>query len=64
MFVEVDDPRLGKHVQPGFPIKFSDLETDISLHSPAIGEYNEEVYGKYLGLTSDEVKELRKKGVI
>ena len=64
MFVEVDDPRLGKHVQPGFPIKFSDLEADISVHAPAIGEYNEEVYGKFLDLTPDEVEELRKKGVI
>ena len=64
MFVEVNDPKLGKNVQPGFPIKFSDLETDITWHAPTIGEYNNEVYGEFLDLSSEEIEELKKEGVI
>jgi crotonobetainyl-CoA:carnitine CoA-transferase CaiB-like acyl-CoA transferase len=64
MFVEVDDPKIGKHIQPGFPIKFSKLETDISKPAPTLGEYNEEIYEKIVGLKPEEIKDLRKNGVI
>lgn len=64
MFVEVNDPNLGKHLQPGFPIKFSELDTDISGHAPRIGEYNNEVYREFLDLSTEEIEELKKEGVI
>lgn len=64
MFVEVEDAKLGAHVQPGFPIKFSGLETDISIHAPAIGEHNNAVYGELLDLSLKEIEKLRKEGVI
>ena len=64
MFVEVDDPRVGKHVQPGFPLRFGGEEMDVSGPSTGLGEFNVEVYGELLGLSEDDVDELRREGVV
>lgn len=64
MFVKVDHPKMGEIVQPGFPIKFSETEGDITAPSPLLGEHNVEVYTSVLGLSEEKVEELRKKGII
>ena len=64
MFVKVNHPKMGEMVQPGFPIKFSDTKGDITAPSPLLGEHNVEIYSRVLGLSDDEIEELRKKGVI
>jgi crotonobetainyl-CoA:carnitine CoA-transferase CaiB-like acyl-CoA transferase len=63
MFVRVKDPVRGEHAEPGFPIKFSGTG-DLSKPSPTLGEHNVEVYSRLLGLTEEEVSELRRDGVI
>lgn len=64
MFVKVDDPSIGEHIQPGFPIKFSNLEGDLSLPAPKLGEHNHQVYSKVLGLSEEEIEDLRREGII
>lgn len=64
MLVRVEDPSLGEHIQPGFPVKFSDLEGDLSAHAPKLGEHNHQVYSDTLGISEEELEELRREGVI
>ena len=63
MFVRVNDPIRGEHTEPGFPIKFSGTG-DLSTPSPTLGEHNVEIYSRLLGLTEEEIEELRNNGVI
>jgi formyl-CoA transferase len=64
MFVRVDHPALGETTLPGFPIKFSETEADVTTPAPILGQYNREVYSELLGLSEDEVEALRKEGVV
>ncbi len=64
MFVKVDHPVLGETIEPGFSIKFSETKGDLSAPAPLLGQHNEEVYGKLLGLSVEELEALRKEGVV
>ena len=64
MFVKVDHPTLGEVSLPGFPIKFSETKGDITVPAPLLGQHNEEVYSELLGLSKEELEELRKEGVV
>ncbi|MCB2172329.1 CoA transferase [archaeon] len=64
MFVEVDDPRVGKHLQPGFPLRFGGEAMDVGVPAPGLGEHNLEVFGELLGLSVEEVEQLHRDGVV
>jgi crotonobetainyl-CoA:carnitine CoA-transferase CaiB-like acyl-CoA transferase len=64
MFVNVDHPTLGEVTLPGFPIKFSETKGDITMPAPLLGQHNEEVYTEILGLSKENIDELRKEGVV
>ena len=49
---------------PGIPIKLSASPGTIEHRAPDIGEHNAEVFGQYLGLTEDQVRALKEKGII
>ncbi|ARK31204.1 CaiB/BaiF CoA transferase family protein [Halalkalibacter krulwichiae] len=61
--VEVEHPRLGKIKVPGVVPKFSKTPGAIRHRAPELGEHNEEVLLD-LGLTSEEVANLKEKGII
>jgi formyl-CoA transferase len=61
--VKVDHPERGEFTTVGMPIKLSDSPADVRT-SPLLGEHNEEVYGKELGVTDTELAELKSIGVI
>lgn len=63
-FVEVDTPLYGRARLPGFPFKLSGTEGDLSRPAPRVGEHNNEVYSRILGLSEDELKKLSDKGTI
>jgi crotonobetainyl-CoA:carnitine CoA-transferase CaiB-like acyl-CoA transferase len=63
-FVEVEHPIIGKVKIPGFAFKLSETPGNIERPSPLVGEHNEEVFGKYLGLSKEEVERLRNEGAI
>lgn len=63
-FVEVDHPVAGKGKYPGPPYKWTVTQPSVKRPAPCLGQHNEEVYGKELGLSKDELMTLRNAGVI
>jgi len=64
-WVEIEHPELGTNITyPGAFIKSTETVCGISRRAPRIGEHNEEIYVKGLGLSIEEVITLRQSGVI
>jgi len=64
MVVEVKHPRAGATRIPGIPIKLSRTPGEIRVPAPVLGADTEDLLHEYLGLTPDQVAELREKKVI
>jgi len=62
--VDMEYPGVGKVPIPGIAIKMSETPGSIDRRAPKPGEHNEEVYGRLLGLTREEVGRLRAEGVV
>ncbi len=60
----INIPVYGKEDVFKAPWRFSDFAPQISACGPTTGQHNEQVFGELLGLTSDEIAELRQSGVI
>ncbi|MCX5992452.1 MAG: CoA transferase [Chloroflexi bacterium] len=61
----VEHPELGETIKyPGAPVKMKETPWKIHRRAPLIGEHNEEVYGKELGLSKEQVTILKANGVI
>jgi CoA:oxalate CoA-transferase len=63
-FVEVEHPIIGKTKISGFPFKLSETPGQIERTSPLVGEHNELVLGKFLGIGKDGVEQLAREGAI
>lgn len=63
MFVTMQHPVRGPITMPGFPIKLSASTVGIE-SSPLLGQHNQEVYQGLLGMSSEELEQLRQKRVI
>ena len=64
MLKEVTLPDGEKLIVPGIVPKLSETPGDIGWTGPKLGEHNEDIYEKLVGLTREDVEELRKKGII
>ena len=64
MIVELDRPGIGKIPLVRTPVKLSETPGEIKTLDPAIGEHNEEVYGNLLGLTPEQILQLKKESII
>jgi CoA:oxalate CoA-transferase len=62
MIVEVDHPKAGKYKVIGNPIKVG--QDEIQRPAPLLGQHNEEILGKLLGYSAEQIEALRKKGAI
>ncbi|PZG14056.1 formyl-CoA transferase [Nonomuraea aridisoli] len=60
--VTVDHPERGEFVTVGSPLQLSDSPVDVRT-PPLLGEHNEEIYSR-LGVSADELAELKANGVI
>ncbi|MEV0236651.1 formyl-CoA transferase [Nonomuraea sp. NPDC050786] len=60
--VTVDHPERGEFVTVGSPLQLSDSPVDVRT-PPLLGEHNQEIYGE-LGVSADELAELKTNGVI
>jgi formyl-CoA transferase len=60
---DLEHPRRGVYPMPGNPVRLADSPTDM-VRSPLLGEHNDEVFGKVLGLGQAELDTLRRDGVI
>ena len=63
-FTMVENTELGKHHLLSPVWRLSDTPAKTTRGYPAVGEDNEYVYGKLLGLTPQEMANLEEKGVI
>ncbi len=63
MIVEMDHPTEGKVKGIGIPLKFSDTEAKEIKPPPILGQHNDEILG-LIGLSEEEIGELREKGVV
>jgi benzylsuccinate CoA-transferase BbsF subunit len=57
-------PEVGKYHAEGPPFAFSKTPFKIDRHAPMIGEHNEVVFKKFVGLPNEEYDRLVKEGVI
>jgi crotonobetainyl-CoA:carnitine CoA-transferase CaiB-like acyl-CoA transferase len=63
-FVELDRDVVGRNPYPGLPFLFSETPGKVYRASPTLGRDNDEVFKEILGMTDDEIAELRKANVI
>jgi formyl-CoA transferase len=63
MVVTVDHPKRGKFTLPGWPVKMSDSYVEVD-RSPLLGEHNAEIYAEWLGLTAQDLEDLKAQEVI
>ncbi|AWB33188.1 CaiB/BaiF CoA transferase family protein [Orrella marina] len=59
-----DDRDLGRIVLPTTPIRIHGAEQVPTVSSPLLGEHNQEIYGKWLGLSDEKLQSLREQEVI
>ncbi len=62
--VEVEDPEIGAIPMQNVVPKLSETPGEVRSTGPSLGEHNKEVYGKLLGLSGEEVSELKNRGVL
>jgi CoA:oxalate CoA-transferase len=60
----IDHDEIGHIVVPNTPLRIHGADKVPTKPSPKLGQHNEEVYGGVLGLSADEIAELRADGVI
>lgn len=64
MLKEIPHKGLGKVTLVNSPIRLSRTPGEIRSAEPELGEHNDEVLQGFLGLTADEIEELRNNGVL
>jgi formyl-CoA transferase len=65
MLVEHEDPEFGTYLGPGIVPKFSETPGEVRWSATwEHGSHNSEVYGDLLGLSDEELAELREEGVL
>jgi len=64
MIVTVDQPFLGPMKMYGSPLKFSETPSGIRGYGPFLGEHNDDVLMKTLGMSKEEIKTLYAEGVL
>jgi crotonobetainyl-CoA:carnitine CoA-transferase CaiB-like acyl-CoA transferase len=63
-FVTVDDPHAGPIKQPAVYPRFAKTPGKIRHPAPDLGQHNQEIYGKLLGMTAAELDQLRDEGIV
>ena len=63
-FFELDHPEAGTIKYPGAPFKMEKTPWAIRRPAPLLGQHNEDVYGRLLGYTREDMVRLRNTGVI
>ena len=58
------DPEKGEVLVPGVFPKMSRFPGRVNFLGAKLGEYNHEIYSGLIGLSNDEISELKDKGVI
>jgi 2-methylfumaryl-CoA isomerase len=64
LFLEIEQPGIGKYLVPGSPLDFSRLPREKPARAPALGEHTDEVLADVLGLSDGQIGKLRDGKVI
>jgi crotonobetainyl-CoA:carnitine CoA-transferase CaiB-like acyl-CoA transferase len=64
MLQRFDHRELGNVVLPHSPLRFLDTEPLPLTSNARDGEHDHEIYGEWLGLTTEEIEALEREGVI
>ena len=65
MLLRHEDPEFGEYVGPGITPKFSETPAAVRWSAPwEEGSHNRDVYGGLLGLSDDELAQLKEEGVL
>ncbi len=64
IFVEMEHPLVGKYLHFGPVPGFSETPGQVTRTAPLIGEHNEEIYCRELGISKEDVVALRADAVI
>ncbi|WP_061860189.1 CaiB/BaiF CoA transferase family protein (plasmid) [Priestia aryabhattai] len=62
--VDIDHPRFGTIKVPGIVPKFSETPGTIRHRAPELGEHNEQIFVNELGISPEQLNNLKEKGVI
>jgi formyl-CoA transferase len=63
MIVTVEHPKRGKSTLPGWPVKMSESYVGVD-RAPLLGEHNAEIYAEWLGLSEQDLENLKAQGTI
>jgi crotonobetainyl-CoA:carnitine CoA-transferase CaiB-like acyl-CoA transferase len=61
---DITHPTVGKVTVLGSPVRFDGEPPTVDAPSPTLGQHNDLIYGKLLGLSEREIAALREEGVI
>lgn len=64
ILIDIEHPKAGKTRIPIIPVKFSETPACIERPSPQLGQHTDEVLGDLLGMTEEEIGQLRRKKII
>ena len=64
MLIEVEHPSAGKVAMAGIPVKFSQTPTSVRMPPPMLGEHNLDVLHEWLGLSDEQIAQLKGKQVL
>ncbi|MBF0436618.1 MAG: CoA transferase [Magnetococcales bacterium] len=64
MFSMLEQPGIGSFLVPGSPIEFGAYTREPPKPAPILGQHTDEILGKDLGLSADEIKSLRDSGIV
>jgi len=60
----IEHDEIGHIVVPTSPLRFHGADTVATTPSPKLGQHNAEIYGGWLGLSPEQISDLRQSGVI
>ena len=63
-FEDIDHPDAGALTYTGLPFRLSDAPRQDSRPAPRLGQHNDDVFGAIIGVGDDDLKALRRHGVI
>ena len=64
MLVEVEHPTAGSVSMAGIPVKFSATPASIRLPPPLLGQHTEEVLASWLGISDQQIEELKRENIV
>ena len=64
MIKKMHHPEMGEILYINNPLRFTESGQVEAVPAAPLGAYNEEIYGKYLGMSPEEVAQLKKNGTI